>query len=384
MTRCLWIVAFALSGFVVPFSTVDAQTEERVRGRSAPELEAYVRLHGDPQRGAILFHKSAAACSRCHASGDAVTPLGPDLSKIGPQTTVAHVVESLLEPSKKIREGYETVNIVTTDGRLLSGLIARQDMDQIVLRDAANLLQEIRVPRKEIEEIQKSETSMMPRGLVASLRDDREFYDLVRYVQEIATGGPTRAKELQPRPEELLIVDDTQDLDHARILTSLGERDFEAGQRIFHGHCVNCHGPDGNTPTLATARAFGAQELKYGADPYRMFLTVSRGAGLMAPLTHLTPRERYQVVYYIRESIMKDRNPGYSTIDDSYLAGLPKGTGLGDQEESGDRDFGPVLGSQLGNQINNGLTFRLSDGVSVCYDLHRMQIAAAWRGGFLD
>lgn len=357
--------------------------EQQVRNRSQSEIESTVRLKADSKRGAVLFHKSPAGCVKCHASGSGSSAPGPDLAKIGTETTLAHIVDSILNPSKSIRKGYETVAISLSDGRILTGLLAKQNDRQIVIRDASNLLQETVLDRADVEEIATLTTSMMPGGLVSSLREERDFYDIVRYIQEISTGGPERAQQLQPSPQELLIVDDTADLDHSQILKSMTTSDFEAGLRIFQGHCVNCHGSDGNTPTLATARAFGTQKLRFGADPYRMFLTVSRGAGLMAPLSHLSPRERYQVIHYVREAIMKDRNSDYVTIDDAYLSRLPKGTSLGGREESGDRDFGPVLASQLGTQVQNAITFRLKNRVAVCYDLHRMRLAAAWKG-FLD
>ena len=55
-------------------------------------------------------------------------------------------------------------------------------------------------------------------------------------------------------------------------------------------------------------------------------MTLSRGNGLMAAMTHLTPKERYQVVHYIREQFMKPTNPDYFKVDADYLARLPKGT----------------------------------------------------------
>jgi len=374
------LFALSLSSLVYAGPELESQLKEM----DTKTIQAHVRLRGNAQRGALLFYKSAASCSKCHSTGDDPSPLGPALSKIGTETTVAHIIESLLEPSRKIRKGFETVNIVTTNGEIRSGLIASQDDSRIVLRDASNLSKEVIVPREQIDVMKTSPTSMMPNGLVASLRDEHEFYDLVRYISEIATAGPERAATLQPSPEELVVKDDTIGLDHAGILRSLNDKDFQKGKQIFNGHCINCHGKDGNTPTLPTARAFGTQKLRFGADPYKMFMTVSRGAGLMAALTHLTPRERYQVVHYVREALMKGRNPDYVDVDDAYLAGLPKGTGQGDGVEMVERDYGPVLGSQLGNKVNNALTFRLPNEITVCYDLHRMQIAAAWQGGFLD
>ncbi|MCA9079881.1 MAG: c-type cytochrome [Planctomycetaceae bacterium] len=383
LRRLTPLVVLSLS-LSVTTARADEQLLTRLREMQPSELQAHVRLKGDPGRGALLFHKTAAACSRCHASGTGTSPLGPNLAKLGRETTVDHIIESLLDPSKKIREGFETVSIAMTDGRVLTGLIVRQNETEIVLRNANDLAQDVRVVKADVDEINKSNVSMMPAGLVASLTDEREFFDIVKYISEVAQGGPDRAAQLRPSDADLVVIDDTLDLDHAGILEALGERDLNAGRNIYHGHCVNCHGADGNNPTLPAARAFGRDQLKHGADPYRMFMTVSRGAGLMAPLSHLTPRERYQVVYYIREEFMKDRNPGYTPIDAAYLAGLPKGVGKGDGDAVGDRDYGPVLGSQLGNKINNALTFRLADEVTVSYDLHRMQFAAAWQGGFLD
>ncbi|MBM4075503.1 MAG: c-type cytochrome, partial [Planctomycetes bacterium] len=246
----------------------DESIEQQLKNKSQSEIESTVRLKADSKRGAVLFHKSSAGCVKCHASGSGSLALGPDLAKIGTETTLAHIVDSILNPSKSIRKGYETVAVSLNDGRILTGLLANQDDRQIVIRDVSNLLQETVIDRGDVDEIATITTSMMPGGLVSSLRGERDFYDIVRYIQEISTGGPERAQQLQPSPQELLVVDDTADLDHSLILKSMTMSDFEAGLRIFQGHCVNCHGSDGNTPTLATARAFGTQKLRFGADPY--------------------------------------------------------------------------------------------------------------------
>ncbi|MBA4019949.1 MAG: hypothetical protein C0483_22515 [Pirellula sp.] len=348
-------------------------------------VAAQARLRGDPRRGALVFYKSAAACVKCHAGDNGASPLGPDLITIAKDATDQYIVESILEPSKSIRKGFETVTIATANGQTISGLVAADTKEHLVIRDIANLEQEIRVAKEDIDQISVGRKSIMPEGLAASLSSDRDLYDLVRYVMDVARGGSARAKALRPDAQDLIVKDDLIDLDHAGILRSLGDRDFEAGKQIYLGHCKNCHGTDGNTPSLATARAFGTQPLKYGADPYKMLLTLTRGAGLMTPMQHLSPKERYQVIHYIREALMKPRNPAYRELGDDYLSGLPQGTGDGEAVISTEkRDYGPVLASQIGTSVNNALTFRLSDDVTVGYDLHRMRSAGAWTGGFLD
>ncbi len=362
-----------------------AADESRPSARDATVVAAQARLRGDARRGALLFYKSAAACVKCHAGGKDTNPLGPDLTTITKDATDQYIVEAILDPSKTIRKGFETVTVTTVTGQVKSGLVAANTKERLVLRDAANLEQEIRIAKNEIDEITVGKKSMMPEGLAATLSGDRDLFDLVRYVMEVARGGQPRAEALRPDPEELIVTDDSVDLDHAGILRSLGKRDFDAGREIFQSQCKGCHGTDGNTPTLPTARAFGWQPFKYGADPYKMLLTLTRGAGLMTPMQQLSPKERYQVIHYIREALMKPSNPAYSELDDNYLSSLPKGTSDGEESISkAARDYGPVLGSQIGSTVNNALTFRLPDDVTVSYDLHRMRLAGAWTNGFLD
>ena len=79
-------------------------------------------------------------------------------------------------------------------------------------------------------------------------------------------------------------------VDHQAILEKLDDSAFSRGQAIYDNLCINCHGDDGKTPTLPIARAFGKGELKFGTDPYSMFLTLTKGNGLMGPQTWMTHR----------------------------------------------------------------------------------------------
>ncbi|MDF1746318.1 MAG: c-type cytochrome [Gimesia sp.] len=361
-----------------------SQLEQQLTQANIRQLVKETHRRGDPKRGALLFYKSVAACIKCHDSGKGASPLGPDLTKAEKTLTDEYLVESILSPSKTIKKGFETVTIVTSDGKLVSGLVAEDRNEALVLRDAANLEQEIVLQKKDIDEKTLGKKSMMPEGLVATLNNQGEFYDLASYVLEIARGGAQRAAELKPSAEALIVKDDTKNLDHAGILRRLNQRDFESGKRIFQGLCKNCHGVDGNKPSLPTARAFGSQPLKFGADPYKMFLTLSKGNGLMGPMQHLSPKERYQVVHFIREEFMKPNNPAYAAVTPEYLKSLPKGTESGEFDLNIERDFGPALASQLGRITTSALTVKLKDKTTISYDLHTMNQTGIWQGGFLN
>lgn len=356
--------------------------EQQLQQTDLNGLVDQVQRRGDPRRGAVLFYKSPAACAGCHVSGEGNSPLGPNLAELG-DVTDQHIVESLLFPSKSIRKGFETYSVLTRDGSLVTGMLVSRDDEKIVLRASSNLSEEITIAEDEVEAIRQDQQSMMPTGLVASLLEQRDFLDLAAYVIDVAAGGIPRAKALQPPAEVLAIQDDTRDLDHAGILRGMRSRDFEAGRAIYHGYCFNCHGDDGDTPSLPTARAFGVQPLRFGSDPYRMFMSLSKGVGLMTAMSHLTPKERYQVVHYIREQFMKASNPSYFQVDQDYLDQLPKGKKNGTEIEWVNRDYGPALASQLERKFTSVLSVRLGE-VTLSYDLHRMDQAGVWRGGFLD
>jgi hypothetical protein len=173
-------------------------------------------------------------------------------------------------------------------------------------------------------------------------------------------------------------------VDHAGILQSLDNEDLAAGEVIYKNLCTNCHGDDGLTPPLPTARAFGSGDLKFGLDPYSMFLTLTNGNGLMGPQTWMTNRERYQVIHYIRESFMRPMRDDFEEINDGYLESLPTVNVVVGEKDLIQRNFGPALASQLGRDISSVLTIKLNPQISIAYDLHSMDQAGVWSGGFLD
>lgn len=173
-------------------------------------------------------------------------------------------------------------------------------------------------------------------------------------------------------------------VDHVGILQSLGDQEFEEGRTIYMNLCTNCHGSDGINPPLPTARAFGEGELKFGSDPYAMFLTLTNGNGLMGPQTWMTPEERYAVIHYIRETFMRPMRDDFNEIDNGYLENLPTVNVSISEDEKMERNFGPALASQLGREKSSVLSIKLGPETTISYDLHTMDQAGIWKGGFLD
>jgi putative heme-binding domain-containing protein len=161
-----------------------------VRKLSAGELKgmvAEVARKGDAARGESVFRRKDLLCLNCHALGGAGGQVGPDLSSVGASAPVDYLIESLLEPSKAIKENYHAVVVTTTRGRIFTGIKVRQTRTALVLRTDQD--KEVAVPLKEVEEQAPSKTSLMPEGLTDTLTRG-ELLDLVRFLSELGKVGP--------------------------------------------------------------------------------------------------------------------------------------------------------------------------------------------------
>jgi putative heme-binding domain-containing protein len=149
------------------------------------QVIADVATQGDPVRGEEVFRRAEHACLKCHAIGDAGGQVGPNLQSLGASAPVDYLVESLLQPVAKIKEGYHSLNVTTNEGKVLSGVKLRETADQLVLRDAED--HEITIPKASIDE-QTPGGSLMPVGLTDTLTRS-EFVDLVRFISELGKVG---------------------------------------------------------------------------------------------------------------------------------------------------------------------------------------------------
>ncbi|HZZ73064.1 MAG TPA: PVC-type heme-binding CxxCH protein [Pirellulales bacterium] len=150
------------------------------------QLYAEVAAHGNPARGELIFRRANILCMKCHSIGGAGGQVGPDLMSIGASTQVDYLVESILEPNKKIKEGFHAATVLTNDGRVITGIKLRQTDKDLLLRDAED--HEVAIPLESIE-AQKDAGSLMPAGLADNLTQ-AELADLVRFLTELGRIGP--------------------------------------------------------------------------------------------------------------------------------------------------------------------------------------------------
>jgi putative heme-binding domain-containing protein len=404
------VTLFALTaiawGALVAVDDVPRSLEQALASEDPAALARDSREQGDARRGSLLFHQPSLSCARCHVAQANAKPLGPDLSSMGKEVTDVYLIESILAPSKTIKKGFETVTIARTNGKVETGLLDSETPDAVVLRDPSRDGQPVSIARVEIEQRTDGGTSIMPGGLINQLASRPQFLDLLRYLREVADGGPDRARQLRPSPAELApaLPDYERELDHAGLIADLGPASFKRGEAIYQRVCANCHGTKDRPGSLPNSLRFASGVFKNGSDPYRIYQTLTLGYGQMAPQAWMVPRQKYDVIHYIREAYLKGDNPSqFARVDRSYLDRLPRGTTRGPAPSSIEAwsamDYGPTLtatyevGDDGSNFAYKGVAVRLDAGTGgisrgrhwAVYDHDTMRLAAAWSGeGFID
>jgi putative heme-binding domain-containing protein len=134
----------------------------------------------DFDRGRTLF--AAAKCFACHRFNDEGGGQGPELTGVAGRFSPRDLLESIIVPSKTISDQYESVTIATTDGRVITGRIVNMHGDNLAINpDMLDPNTMVNVSRGQIEEIKRSPVSMMPVGLLNTLKRD-EILDLTAYL----------------------------------------------------------------------------------------------------------------------------------------------------------------------------------------------------------
>jgi putative heme-binding domain-containing protein len=135
---------------------------------------------GDPGRGwKVLEDVEKSLCLKCHRVGDRGEPIGPELTGLGGRFARITIVESILDPSRSVAPGYESVTVALADGRVLSGVRAAETDRTLTLADREGRRHEI--PKADIESRARQPQSTMPEGLEKQLTPE-EFVDLVAYL----------------------------------------------------------------------------------------------------------------------------------------------------------------------------------------------------------
>jgi putative heme-binding domain-containing protein len=140
---------------------------------------------GDPRRGELIYRRPALACIACHAIGGAGGKVGPDMTSIGASAPMDYLIESVVNPGAKIKEGYHSVIIQTKEGISITGQLLRSSGGTSVVRDGAG--KEITVADANVA-TKTDAGSLMPGNLIGSLTP-QETDDLFKFLSSLGKPG---------------------------------------------------------------------------------------------------------------------------------------------------------------------------------------------------
>jgi putative heme-binding domain-containing protein len=152
------------------------------RGQVVAQYEKALELDGDATRGREVF---TARCATCHKVGDVGHQVGPDLASTQNKSP-ADLLISILDPNREAQSNFTTYTVVTTDGNVLSGLIAAETAGSITLRRAEGK-QDV-VLRSNIETLASNGVSLMPEGVEKEISPE-QMADLLAFVKTLKAEG---------------------------------------------------------------------------------------------------------------------------------------------------------------------------------------------------
>jgi putative membrane-bound dehydrogenase-like protein len=151
--------------------------------KSAPSLVLAFRdallQGGNADRGGHTFvENQLATCTRCHSIGNAASDVGPNLMGVGTRLTREQILESLLEPSARIAQGFGTVGITLRSGERVNGTLKGETPTHVVLVVGTPPAEQ-RIAKSDIAARTNPVSAMPPVGLMLK---PREVRDLVAFL----------------------------------------------------------------------------------------------------------------------------------------------------------------------------------------------------------
>lgn len=136
---------------------------------------------GDAENGRSIFLNNAAVyCQRCHRLDNVGGDVGPQLNGIAAESGKdrRYLLESIAQPSAQIAKGFESVVLVLTDGRTVTGVLKSDDKKQVKIVTAE--AKELDIPLDDIES-RRTGPSAMPDDLHKKMTR-RELRDVVEFL----------------------------------------------------------------------------------------------------------------------------------------------------------------------------------------------------------
>jgi len=135
---------------------------------------------GDPLAGKSIF-EGKGRCLSCHSIGSQGGNLGPDLSDVGRRRALKDLEESLVSPEADVPIQFRAIQVVTKDGKSVTGIRLNEDDLSIQLRDSSDELRSFL--KENVREIRRDKPALMPS--YRSTLNRKEMDDVLAYLSSL-------------------------------------------------------------------------------------------------------------------------------------------------------------------------------------------------------
>jgi cytochrome c oxidase cbb3-type subunit III len=160
-----------------------------IRSLRATASDAFVP--GDVAHGEEIF-RGKGRCGECHMIRGRGGIRGPDLSNLAGEQTFQYIRDSLIKARPQIPRGYQPVEVITANGRKISGIAKNDNNFSLQLLDSHDRLQLF--TSEELHEVIYKKQSLMPNDYDKTLTAT-ELQDLVAFLSRQAIEGAKRLEE---------------------------------------------------------------------------------------------------------------------------------------------------------------------------------------------
>jgi len=147
------------------------------RAKVIAEYTPSLELKGNAEKGRAVFKMNCASCHKLDGVGHEV---GPNLLAALPNKSGEDLIASFFDPNREVDPRYVNYQAVTTDGRILLGIVATETPTSLTLRRADGA--EDTVLRKDVESLRSTKLSLMPEELEKKMTK-ADVADLLAYLK---------------------------------------------------------------------------------------------------------------------------------------------------------------------------------------------------------
>jgi putative heme-binding domain-containing protein len=148
----------ALAGRAKTILARGGRTITADRQKVLDELLPLAEKRGEAAAGKLVFEQH---CGKCHRHNGVGGQVGPDLTGVAARKR-GEILTEVIDPNRSVEGNFQQYTAITSDGEVLSGLLAAETRTAIEIIDAE--AKRHVVLRENIEELKGSKLSVMPEG----------------------------------------------------------------------------------------------------------------------------------------------------------------------------------------------------------------------------